>query len=83
MLDALAPDCDILEGPARLVKHVYASSGLWLTLAGFQSMHLSLQKGTRLSVTSVMFKSELIRLWHITSYLACEYLHHLQATSLS
>ena len=44
-LDALAPDCDILEGPVRSVEHVYMSSGLWLTLAGFQSMHISLQKG--------------------------------------
>ena len=39
MLDALAPDCNVLEGLARSIEHIYASSGLWLTLAGFQSMH--------------------------------------------
>ena len=44
-LDALAPDCNVLEGPAIYVEHFYASSGLWLTLAGLQSMRLSLQKG--------------------------------------
>ena len=32
---------------------------------------------------SVMFKSEWMRPWHVTSYLACKYLRHLQATSLS
>ena len=45
MLDVLAPDCNILEGPAISVEHFYASSGLWLTLAGLQSLHLSLRKG--------------------------------------
>ena len=44
MLDALAPDCDVLEGPVRFIEHIYMSSGLWLTLAEFQSMHLGLRK---------------------------------------
>ena len=44
-LGALAPDCNVLEGPVISVEHFYVSSGLWLTLAGLQSMHLGLQKG--------------------------------------
>ena len=34
-----------IRRPAISVEHFYASSGLWLTLAGLQSMRLSLQKG--------------------------------------
>ena len=44
-LDALAPDCIVLEGPVISVEHFYVSSGLWLTLAGLQSMRLSLREG--------------------------------------